>query len=574
MPEFDFNTLITDRSQGDLDALRSLLSTPLADWTAEQLAEFNLAKSKGAYNYTDLNRVTACMDYLNEVLTGLGYVTGYVPVEVPHGGSGSRLPEGYTELEYIEASENQWLNTGFNPNQNTRLVMDFEIMDSGNLRGVFGSRIAYLNTAYGLFSNGNGQHTMFQDDFGNSTNNPIPSTVGRYFVDKNKNETEINESTHTFPSATFQSQYSLYLFAVNTAGTPTGLEGSIRLYSCQIYDNGTLIRDYVPCTNPSGQVGLYDLKTEEFYGNSGTGSFIAGPAPVKLPDGYTQLEYIQSSGTQYIDTGFKPDVNTRVIAEISDYTSGTAGMFGERPVASSSADTQFGIIVPASPSNTVRLDWFGGQTASITTDSLLARTIIDVNKNTLSAYGETVSVNYRSTGESIYNMYLFCYNNVGEANYLCSYKMYRFQVYDGAVLVRNFIPCKDPSGNIGLYDLVNLAFYENAGSGSFTAGQEVSPPEDPASELDPYTWYEEDIPISATMTAYLSNVAALRGVLTLGEDTPEVPGDMVGLTLAEANAIEQILDALNDYLEAMQEIYFRSGMVWAVSGGPGFYFQS
>lgn len=74
---FDFSTLITDRSQADLDALRALLSVPLADWTAGQLAEFNQAVSKGAYNYTDLNRVTACMNDLNEVLMGLGYETGY-----------------------------------------------------------------------------------------------------------------------------------------------------------------------------------------------------------------------------------------------------------------------------------------------------------------------------------------------------------------------------------------------------------------------------------------------------------------------------------------------------------------
>ena len=47
---FDFSTLITDRSPGDLQALRDLLATPMADWTAEQLAEFKLAKSKGANN--------------------------------------------------------------------------------------------------------------------------------------------------------------------------------------------------------------------------------------------------------------------------------------------------------------------------------------------------------------------------------------------------------------------------------------------------------------------------------------------------------------------------------------------
>lgn len=76
---FDFSTLVTDRSPSDLELLRDLLSTPMSDWTAEQLAAFNQAASKGAYNYTDLNRVTACMDYLAGVFQGLGYaVPGYI----------------------------------------------------------------------------------------------------------------------------------------------------------------------------------------------------------------------------------------------------------------------------------------------------------------------------------------------------------------------------------------------------------------------------------------------------------------------------------------------------------------
>lgn len=106
--DFDFSTLITDRSPSDLELLRDLLSTPMSDWTAEQLAAFNQAVSKGAYNYTDLNRVTACMDYLNERLTALGYVTGYVPIivneqntEDPHTWSESNIPTYPQMQRYI-----------------------------------------------------------------------------------------------------------------------------------------------------------------------------------------------------------------------------------------------------------------------------------------------------------------------------------------------------------------------------------------------------------------------------------------------------------------------------------------
>lgn len=37
---------------------------------------------------------------------------------------------------------------------------------------------------------------------------------------------------------------------------------------------------------------------------------------MSLPSGYTPLEYIKSSGTQYINTGFNPNQNTRVVVDV------------------------------------------------------------------------------------------------------------------------------------------------------------------------------------------------------------------------------------------------------------------
>ena len=45
------------------------------------------------------------------------------------------------------------------------------------------------------------------------------------------------------------------------------------LYYCRIFDGDTLLRDYIPCINASGAVGLYDLVGRQFYGNAGTGAF-------------------------------------------------------------------------------------------------------------------------------------------------------------------------------------------------------------------------------------------------------------------------------------------------------------
>lgn len=77
---FDFSILITNRTAQDIQALLDLYNS--GQWTAEQIAAFNLAANRGAYNYTDLNRVTACMEYLDSVLSGLGYSTGYEKIIV------------------------------------------------------------------------------------------------------------------------------------------------------------------------------------------------------------------------------------------------------------------------------------------------------------------------------------------------------------------------------------------------------------------------------------------------------------------------------------------------------------
>ena len=51
-----------------------------------------------------------------------------------------------------------------------------------------------------------------------------------------------------------------------------------KFYFARIYDKGVLIRDYVPCYKKDDEtIGMYDLVTQQFYENAGTGTFIKGP---------------------------------------------------------------------------------------------------------------------------------------------------------------------------------------------------------------------------------------------------------------------------------------------------------
>ncbi|WP_298030302.1 hypothetical protein [uncultured Dysosmobacter sp.] len=87
MSTFDFTTLVTDRAAKDAETLRAALAAVNAGTaSAEQLALAAAPTSKGAYNYTDLNRVTEALEALNALLASYGYVTGYAPILLPRPG--------------------------------------------------------------------------------------------------------------------------------------------------------------------------------------------------------------------------------------------------------------------------------------------------------------------------------------------------------------------------------------------------------------------------------------------------------------------------------------------------------
>ena len=74
----------------------------------------------------------------------------------------------------------------------------------------------------------------------------------------------------------------MYLFSVHNGGSSYA-NASMKLYACQIYDDGTLVRDLIPCQKPDSTIGLWDDVNSVFYGNAGTGTFTAGPEIITDP---------------------------------------------------------------------------------------------------------------------------------------------------------------------------------------------------------------------------------------------------------------------------------------------------
>lgn len=104
------DTLIYDRTQADVTRRDALAAKGLSGMTEAELAEWR-AGMKGAYNATDLNRVTDALHYLQEELTGYGYAVTVAPIVIHHSvihwvtdenGQVIVDEEGYATIDHIE----------------------------------------------------------------------------------------------------------------------------------------------------------------------------------------------------------------------------------------------------------------------------------------------------------------------------------------------------------------------------------------------------------------------------------------------------------------------------------------
>lgn len=188
------------------------------------------------------------------------------------------LPEGYTQIKYIQSSGSQYIDSNVVPNQNTRLEMKIDMLSNDTTVGIFGGRTSADNSSFVLWKI---SETAFRSDYGNTTKvNVDVNPRGIIEIDKNKNKTTINDTTVTHSTTNFTASCSLTLFAVNNNNVIDPRKVSAKMYFCKIYNGTTLIRDFIPCKNNKNVFGLYDLVNNKFYTNDGTGNFTGGNSEI------------------------------------------------------------------------------------------------------------------------------------------------------------------------------------------------------------------------------------------------------------------------------------------------------
>ena len=185
---------------------------------------------------------------------------------------------------------------------------------------------------------------------------------------------------------------------------------------------------------------------------------------------YTPVEYLESTGTQYIDTLKKISINSQIISKFLFVGNKNNNMtaFGYRYDRDGKVVDALAII-PLIYSSKIYVSYGSAIDKTYTIDSTfnIASEYI-CNKLGLWVNGiQKVSYTNVDVDTNIPSIYLFARNNNGSADRYSSIRMYSFQIYDNNNLVCDFIPVLDKDGVPCLYDKVEDKFYYNEGSGEF-----------------------------------------------------------------------------------------------------------
>ena len=181
---------------------------------------------------------------------------------------------------------------------------------------------------------------------------------------------------------------------------------------------------------------------------------------------YTPVKYLESTGTQYIDTGLPTKEHMKI--DIQYYINNfevarnyAFGVYGEN----SKYRMQW------SHSNTSFAGYGNLYNSNIQSDNSnkLNRLVVDKGK----FYLNDSIVYDASNASQVYSkdnnksIYLFALNQNGAVGNFSSIRIYYMKIYEGNTLLRDYVPMLDKNSLPCLFDKVEDKFYYNEGTGEF-----------------------------------------------------------------------------------------------------------
>ena len=345
-------------------------------------------------------------------------------------GASSTISSGLVELDYIESTGVQAIDTLVIAKDITKVVTDFQLVSvvSGTESQVM-AVWSDVNNCMQCGSNGTNFMATSRGTTYSQTSNVLARTIGTSAPVGSPN-------------------ISISIFAQNN----TSWLSKAKLYSCKIYKDTTLVRNFIPAKRVSdGMCGLWDKVNYKFYTDINGNNFKAGAEKTAIAAIGTPIEYIESTGTQYIETGISAKNITKAVI-----------------------DFQY-ITVDSNRENQMMSVWVD---ASNHMQCGLTGTTFLTGRGT--TFSQTSNMTARTTGTSVpvgnpdMLIPLFAQRASAVDRWSIA-KLYSCKMYNNSTIVRDFIPAKRISDNeYGLWDKVTKTFYTNAGTGAFTGGPAVT----------------------------------------------------------------------------------------------------
>lgn len=218
------------------------------------------------------------------------------------------------------------------------------------------------------------------------------------------------------------------------------------------------IRFWVSNTN-NNQV---DILNKSFSAKvKASGEFVT----TRIPSTYQEVEWLGSSGTQYIKSGVMTNGILKQSTEIQP------SRISARQLSGSDYGWYFGVNADNYYENSAVSTGIMPSLDSF--DHLAMITNYTGSTRTLYVNGSS-SISTASIASSSLNKEIYIYRLNASTAYYVTAKIKSFKISSNGNLSRYLIPCYRKSDSVaGFYDLVNGGFYTNQGSGTFSVGNDV-----------------------------------------------------------------------------------------------------
>lgn len=173
-------------------------------------------------------------------------------------------------MEYLENKNTAYINTGICIGNTTGAYIDMEY-DTKTDMIVFGGQRTPNRTDVNPL---NGGFEMSMNTIYKFSNVPVGRHVAKYNYKNDRQLVIDDQSKELTDTATFTNERAAYLFAAPWSNTAPSYTYVGKVYRAIITQGNAVVRDFIPCINPDGECGMYDMVGKQFYGNANsTGNF-------------------------------------------------------------------------------------------------------------------------------------------------------------------------------------------------------------------------------------------------------------------------------------------------------------